>query len=74
VTLDATPSGGDLTNRLLAGRGRAPLADLFALVEARGYGGWLSYEAPNPAAWARDPEEVAREAFEAAIPLLPARA
>ena len=32
---------------------------------AKGYAGYCSYEAPNPAAWARDPADVAREALEA---------
>ncbi|BCJ89953.1 epimerase [Terrihabitans soli] len=36
--------------------------DLFlGLVEDMGYRGYLSYEAPNPALWARDPVEVAKD-------------
>jgi hypothetical protein len=31
----------------------------------KGYAGYLSYEAPNPAAWSRDAAVVAREALEA---------
>jgi hypothetical protein len=40
-------------------------------VEAKGYVGDLSYEAPNPAAWARDPETVAKEALAATLAVLP---
>jgi hypothetical protein len=36
--------------------------------------GPLSYEAPNPAAWARDPVEVAREALLATRAVLSALA
>jgi sugar phosphate isomerase/epimerase len=42
-----------------------PFPAFFAAVARRGYTGYCSYEAPNPAAWARDPAEVAREAIEA---------
>jgi 2-keto-myo-inositol isomerase len=63
------PTPADLFDRLPAGRGRVPLADLFALLHERGYSGWLSYEAPNRSAWARAPEAVAREAYEAALRL-----
>ena len=38
---------------------------VFALLAEKGYRGPLSYEAPNPAAWGRDPMDVAREALEA---------
>ena len=38
-------------------------SEVFALLAEKGYAGALSYEAPNPAAWARDPTEVAREAL-----------
>ena len=41
------------------------------LLAEKGYLGALSYEAPNPAAWARDPTEVAREALAATRALLP---
>ena len=47
------------------GRMGVPFPAFFAAVAARGYTGYCSYEAPNPAAWARDPAEVAREAIEA---------
>jgi len=65
---------GNLRDRLPPGRGVVPFADLFARLAKAGYTGWLSYEAPNPEAWARDPESVAREAFAATRAVLPARA
>ena len=38
-------------------------ANAWCILAAKGYDGYWSYEAPNPAAWARDPETVAREAL-----------
>jgi sugar phosphate isomerase/epimerase len=62
---------GQTSNRLPPGYGVVPFREFFALVEAKGYVGDLSYEAPNPAAWARDPETVAREALAATLTVLP---
>jgi sugar phosphate isomerase/epimerase len=45
--------------------------ELFGLLAEKGYTGYLSYEAPNPAAWARDPRDVAREALLATRAVLP---
>jgi sugar phosphate isomerase/epimerase len=59
-------------DRLPPGQGVADFPGLFALLAEKGYAGYLSYEAPNPAAWARDPREVAREALLATRALLPA--
>jgi sugar phosphate isomerase/epimerase len=56
---------GKATDRLPPGRGIVPFREIFARITALGYAGEFSYEAPNPAAWARDPEPVAREALEA---------
>jgi len=56
---------GQALDRLPPGRGSVPFKDFFAAVERRGYAGYYSYEAPNPAAWARDPAAVAREALQA---------
>jgi sugar phosphate isomerase/epimerase len=39
--------------------------DFFGLLREKGYQGYLSYEAPNPVAWARDPRAVLVEALEA---------
>jgi len=66
-----TTTPGFALDRLPPGRGIVPFREIFALLAARGYDGWLSYEAPNEAAWARPPLEVAREAVEATRPLLP---
>jgi 2-keto-myo-inositol isomerase len=56
---------GQALDRLPPGRGCVPFREFFALIERMGYGGYLSYEAPNAAAWARDADDVAREALEA---------
>jgi len=56
---------GQTLDRLPPGQGSVPFRDFFAAIERRGYTGYCSYEAPNPAAWARDPAAVAREALEA---------
>jgi sugar phosphate isomerase/epimerase len=65
---DVPASGGQpgqTADRLPPGRGVVPFREIFARLAALGYAGDLSYEAPNPAAWARDPAAVAREALEA---------
>jgi sugar phosphate isomerase/epimerase len=64
---------GKFTDRLPPGRGVVPFAEVFALLARKGYRGFMSYEAPNPAAWARPHEDVAREALEATRALLPSR-
>jgi 4-hydroxyphenylpyruvate dioxygenase len=56
---------GNTLDRLPPGMGAVDFESIFALLEEKGYRGPLSYEAPNPAAWARDPSEVAREALAA---------
>jgi sugar phosphate isomerase/epimerase len=53
---------GKTQPRLPAGEGTVPFPEFLALLAAKGYTGWLSYEAPDPAAWARDPATVADEA------------
>jgi sugar phosphate isomerase/epimerase len=53
------------TDRLPPGKGAVRWKDVFRLLADKHYSGYLSYEAPNPQAWARPPEEVAREALEA---------
>jgi len=62
---------GKVLDRLPPGRGSFPFREFFALVAAKGYAGFASYEAPNEAAWKRDPAEVAREAIEATKAVLP---
>ena len=56
---------GQALDRLPPGQGSVPFRDFFAAIERRGYAGYCSYEAPNPAAWACDPAVVAREALKA---------
>jgi 2-keto-myo-inositol isomerase len=68
VPADNSRPGQD---RLPPGQGVVAFRELFALLAEKGYTGYLSYEAPNPAAWARDPREVAREALVATRVLLP---
>lgn len=62
-TSDLQP--GKTLDRLPPGRGGVAFRPIFEWLAARGYAGYLSYEAPNPSAWARDPEAVAREALTA---------
>jgi sugar phosphate isomerase/epimerase len=62
---------GKFIDRLPPGQGVVPFGEFFALLDFKGYSGFLSYEAPNPAAWARPAEEVAREALDAARARLP---
>ena len=64
---------GFALDRLPPGQGVVPFREVFGLLAAKGYRGYLSYEAPNPAAWSRDPAAVAREAAEATRALLPPR-
>ena len=61
----ASVEPGKATDRLPPGRGVVPFKEFFARVETAGYRGFMSYEAPNPAAWARPADDVAREALEA---------
>jgi 4-hydroxyphenylpyruvate dioxygenase len=62
---------GKVLDRLPPGRGVVPFKEVFRLLVARGYAGYISYEAPNTAAWARDPTDVAREALAATRAFLP---
>ena len=62
---------GQTLDRLPPGQGVVPFREFFRLVADTGYPGHCSYEAPNPAAWARDPETVAREALAATRAVLP---
>ena len=56
---------GEVLNRLPPGQGCVPFKEFFAAVRATGYSGFMSYEAPNPDAWARPPREVAAEGLAA---------
>jgi 2-keto-myo-inositol isomerase len=65
------PAPGVNTDRLPPGQGTVPFRELFGRFTKKGYEGYLSYEAPNPAAWVRDPVAVAREARAATRARLP---
>lgn len=70
VPAGPAPGGLRPIDRLLPGRGIVRWRDVFGLLLEKGYAGYLSYEAPNPAAWSRPPEEAAREAADATRALL----
>jgi sugar phosphate isomerase/epimerase len=70
VPAGGPPDGLRPTDRLPPGRGIVPWGAVFALLAEKGYQGYLSYEAPNPEAFARPAAEVAREAVEATRALL----
>ena len=59
-------------DRLPPGRGAVDWDGVFGLLIEKGYAGYLSYEAPNPAQWSRDPAEVAHEGLHATRKLLDA--
>ena len=65
------PKPGVNTDRLPPGQGTVPFRAIFERLTKKGYAGYLSYEAPNPAAWAREPAAVSREALEATRAQLP---
>ena len=56
---------GKALDRLPPGQGSVPFRAIFRRPPVAAYAGYLSYEAPNPAAWTRDPEATAREALAA---------
>ena len=72
VPVGAGPATPDnLLNRLPPGQGTVPFGEFQKWLTAKGYTGAYSYEAPNPAAWERDPLEVAREAMAASRAAFP---
>ena len=62
---DAPPNGPPPTDRLPPGKGVVRWTDLFQLLAAKNYDGYISYEAPNPAHWARSAADVANEGAQA---------
>jgi sugar phosphate isomerase/epimerase len=63
---DAPPAGLPPVDRLPPGQGVVRWSDLFQLLAAKNYEGYLSYEAPNPAHWSRPAAETAAEGAAAA--------
>jgi 4-hydroxyphenylpyruvate dioxygenase len=63
---------GKALDRLPPGHGSYAFREFFALLDAKGYAGYASYEAPNEAAWKREPDDVAREALRATRAVMPA--
>ncbi len=61
---------GAFLDRLPPGWGVVPFKEIFAALRATGYDYYFSYEAPNPAAWSRPADVVAREALEATLRVL----
>ena len=57
-------------DRLPPGKGVVRWIEVFGLLKEKGFDGYLSYEAPNPAQWERPPVEVCREAVNATRALL----
>lgn len=62
---DAPPNGPPPVDRLPPGRGLVHWTELFRLLAAKNYRGYISYEAPNPAHWTRSANDVASEGAEA---------
>lgn len=58
------------TDRLAPGKGVVKWREIFGLLAEKRYTGYLSYEAPNPAQWARSPYDVASEGVELTRQLL----
>ena len=62
---DAPPgplvNDGPALDRLPPGKGVVRWREVLQLLMEKGYERYINYEAPNPALWARAPEEVARE-------------
>jgi len=69
---DAPPSGLPPVDRLPPGKGIVGWNDLLQLLADKGYKGWLSYEAPNPAHWQQSAADTAKQGAEAARRVLAA--
>jgi sugar phosphate isomerase/epimerase len=64
------PGGLRPADRLPPGQGVVRWRDVLGLLLEKNYAGFLSYEAPNPLAWSRPSEDVARDAADATRALL----
>jgi sugar phosphate isomerase/epimerase len=62
---DAPPNGPPPVDRLPPGKGVVHWTNLLQLLAAKNYGGYISYEAPNPAHWERNAADVAGEGVQA---------
>jgi sugar phosphate isomerase/epimerase len=62
---DAPPNGPPPTDRLPPGKGVVRWTELFQLLAAKNYNGYISFEAPNPAHWERSAADVAAEGAQA---------
>ena len=62
---DAPPNGPPPTDRLPPGKGVVRWTELFQLLAAKNYTGYISFEAPNPTHWERSAAEVAAEGAQA---------
>jgi len=58
---DAPPAALPPVDRLPPGKGIVDWTGLFRLLAEKGYDGWLSYEAPNPAHWQQPAAETAMQ-------------
>lgn len=67
---DAPRMPGVPLDRQPIGKGVIPFDQVFGLLAEKGFSGWVVYEVPNPALWARDPYEVAKEGKDALDRLL----
>jgi sugar phosphate isomerase/epimerase len=63
---DAPPPALPPVDRLPPGKGIVGWTDLFGLLSEKGYDGYLSYEAPNPAHWQQPATETAMHGANAA--------
>ena len=64
------PGGPTALDRLPPGKGDVHWLEVFGLLMEKDYGGYINYEAPNPAQWNRPAAEVAREGIMAARELI----
>lgn len=62
---DAPPPALPPVDRLPPGKGIVGWTGLLGLLAEKGYEGWLSYEAPNPAHWQQPAVETAKQGVEA---------
>lgn len=69
---DAPPPALPPVDRLPPGKGIVGWTDVFGLLAEKGYDGYLSYEAPNPAHWQQPAAETAQQGADATRRMLAA--